>query len=126
MRMRRTPHTERENGRDIMQLRFLGRGGSQVNDCPTLYATDQGSYVATGWRTGTSETIEIPHLLMGFAEPHTFIGTALTETGRGTFTLSGRPITDDKTLSRLDLADDEAAIEVPKSKRTFYGASTAG
>lgn len=42
----------------------------------------------------------------------------------GTFTLTGRPITDDETLAQLDLADDETAIEVPKLERTFYGAAS--
>lgn len=120
---------DRRTGGRLRASRACGRADgipSGPRGCARRYATDQGSYVATGWRSSTSETIEIPHLSTGFAEPRTFIGTALTDTGRGTFTLSGRPITDDKTLSQLDLADDEAAIEVPKSKRTFYGASTAG
>jgi len=106
-----------------MRLTFLGKGGSGTNDCPTLYATDQESFLVQGWRTGTPEKIEIPHLLTGFAEPRTYIGTTLTDTGRGTFLLSGRPITDADTLSQLKLSDDETAIEVPKLERTFYGAT---
>lgn len=47
----------------------------------------------------------------------------MTDTGRGTFTLSGRPITDAETLGQLTLAADETAIEVPKLERTFYGAA---
>lgn len=104
-----------------MPLKFLGRGGSGNNDCPTLYATDHG-YLAQGWRTGAPETIEIPHLLLGFLEPDTYLGTTLTDTGRGTFLLNGRPVTDDETLNQLKLAEDETAIEVPKRGRTFYGA----
>ncbi|WP_245548176.1 hypothetical protein [Nocardia pneumoniae] len=116
--------TDGEAGRRLT-LRFLGRGGSTVGECPALYATDEGSYVAQGWATGQSGTVEIPHLLLGFLEPDTFIGATLTDTGRGTFTLTGRPITDAETMSQLDLADDETAIEVPMLERTFYGASTA-
>lgn len=104
-----------------MPLKFLGKGGSDDGACPTLYATDLG-YLAQGWRTGHPGTIEIPHLLLGFAEPDTFIGATLTDTGRGTFLVTGRPITDHETLSQLDLAANETAIEVPKAERTFYGA----
>lgn len=105
-----------------MPLTFLGKGGSDDGGCPTLYATDQGSYLAQGWKTGQPETIEIPHLLLGFVEPDTFIGASLVDTGRGTFTLTGTPITDYETLSQLELAVNETAIEVPKAERKFYGA----
>ncbi|MGQ4618424.1 hypothetical protein [Nocardia sp. R7R-8] len=105
-----------------MRLQFLGKGGSDVGGCPTLYATDQGSYLVQGWQTGSPESIEIPHLLTGFAEADTFIGATLTDTGRGTFTLIGRPIVEPETLALLDLAHNETAIEVPKIRRTFYGA----
>jgi hypothetical protein len=64
-------------------------------------------------------------LLLGFAEPDTLVGATMTDTGRGTFTISGRPITDDETLAQLVLADDEMAIEVPKRERKFYGAAAA-
>ncbi|WP_067829922.1 hypothetical protein [Nocardia inohanensis] len=46
-----------------------------------------------------------------------------TDTGRGTFTLTGQPVTDEATLSQLDIAEDETAIVVPKRERTFYGAT---
>lgn len=108
-----------------MRIRFLGKGGSGGGHCPTLYATDHDSYLVQGWQTDTVGTIEIPHLLTGFAEPDTFIGATLSDTGRGTFLISGRPITDTATLSQLDLADDETAIEVPKRERSFYGAVAA-
>ncbi|MGY1947451.1 hypothetical protein [Nocardia asiatica] len=110
-------------GETKMRLRFLGKGGSEANGCPSLYATDQASYLVQGWKTDTPGKIEIPHLLTGFAEADTFLGTTMTDTGRGTFTLAGRPVTDDETLSQLDLATDETAIEVPKLGRTFYGAA---
>ena len=104
-----------------MRLRFLGKGGSDGNGCPTLYATDQDTYLVQGWETREPETVEIPHLLTGFAVPDTFIGAALVDTGRGTFTVTGRPINDRETLGKLELAEYETAIEVPKRERTFYG-----
>ncbi|SNY88080.1 hypothetical protein SAMN04244553_5042 [Nocardia amikacinitolerans] len=108
-----------------MRLQFLGKGGSGQGQCPTLYATDQGSYLVQGWRTDSPGSVEIPHLLLGFAEPDTFVGATMTDTGRGTFILSGRPVADAETLTQLVLADDETAIEVPKREREFYGATAA-
>ncbi|WP_431956025.1 hypothetical protein [Nocardia lijiangensis] len=105
-----------------MRLKFLGKGGSGDGDCPTLYATDQNSYLVQGWKTGQPEMVEIPHLLLGFAEPNTYIGAPMADTGRGTFTLAGRPVTEPESVAQLTLADDETAIEVPKLERTFYGA----
>lgn len=109
-----------------MNLRFLGKGGSDKTGCPSLYATDQGSYLVQGWQTGEPETVEIPHLLTGFAEPDTFIGATMTDTGRGTFRLNGRPITDRATLSKLVLEDNETAIEVPRAERKYYGGTSLG
>ncbi|WP_433655649.1 hypothetical protein ACQPW1_32510 [Nocardia sp. CA-128927] len=105
----------------IMRLQFLGKGGSGKDDCPTLYATDQESYLIQGWRTNEPEVVEIPHLLLGFAEKDTFIGVPLADTGRGTFTLAGRPVIDSDTLDQLTMEEYETAIEVPKSERAYYG-----
>lgn len=108
-----------------MPLRFLGKGGSTNNGCPTLLTNDPGRYVVQGWKTDRADTVELPHLLLGFLEPDTFIGATLTDTGRGTFRLTGRPVTEPELLAQLDIADDETAIEVPKLERTFYGAASA-
>ncbi|MEV2219064.1 hypothetical protein AB0E01_04210 [Nocardia vinacea] len=108
-----------------MLLHFLGKGGSGTNDCPTLYATDQGSYAIIGWVTDRPETVEIPHLLLGFLEPDTFIDATMTDSGRGTFLVSGSPITDRATLGQMTMETYETAIEVPKAERTFYGATAS-
>lgn len=104
-----------------LRLRFLGMGGSGKTNCPTLYATDRGTYVVQGWETGVPGTVEIPHLILGYLEDKTFIGTTLTDTGRGTFTLSGRPITDAETLDQLTFDANETAIEVPLKERSYFG-----
>jgi hypothetical protein len=57
--------------------------------------------------------------------PDTFIGATLTDTGRGTFLVTGRPITDRETLGQMTMETYETAIEVPKAERTFYGATTS-
>lgn len=121
-----TNRPRRAAGDISARLKFLGKGGSHQNGCPTLYATDRNTYAVQGWITDRSGTIEIPHLLLGFAEPDTFIGAALTDTGRGTFEITGEPITDAETLAHMAMPAHEAGIEVPKLERTFYGAVTAG
>lgn len=60
--------------------------------------------------------IEIPHMLLGFLEYGTYLGTPLTDTGRGTFTLSGSPVTDLEALQQMNLPGHETAIEVPIGK----------
>lgn len=108
-----------------MKLLFLGSGGSNTNGCPSLYETDRGSFLVQGWTTGTADTVEIPHLLTGFAPPRTYLGAPLVDSGRGTFVISGRPVTESDMLDQLDLAADEAVIEVPLRKREFYGHAAA-
>ncbi|ATL72095.1 hypothetical protein CRH09_25240 [Nocardia terpenica] len=107
-----------------MRLHFLGKGGTQGGGCPSLYVTDRSTYVIQGWKTDTPGTIEIPHLLLGFALPDTFVGAALTDTGRGTFALSGTPVTDPEALAQMDIYSDETCVEVPQCGRTFYGNAT--
>ncbi|MFI6869028.1 hypothetical protein [Nocardia sp. NPDC050406] len=109
-----------------MRLHFLGKGGTTGGGCPSLYATDGETYVVQGWRTDTPDQVEIPHLLTGFALADTFIGATMTDTGRGTFTLTGTPVTDRETRAQMDIYPDETCVEVPKLGRTFYGATRAG
>ena len=62
-----------------MRLRFLG-STSDVKRCPTLYATDRGTYVVQGWTVTDPEAlgdlrdvlegesfVEIPKELLRFA-----------------------------------------------------------
>ncbi|MGW4770255.1 hypothetical protein ACWEO2_19685 [Nocardia sp. NPDC004278] len=107
-----------------MRLTFLGKGGSNKDGCPSLFATDQDTYVVLGWRTDRPETVEIPHLLTGYLQPRTYIGATLTDTGRGTFTVSGAPLTDSDTLDQLTMETYETAIEVPRKERTYFGTPT--
>ncbi|MGN2640049.1 hypothetical protein ACTD5D_28560 [Nocardia takedensis] len=106
-----------------MALRFLGRGGSEASGCPSIYETDEGSFLVQGWVTGRPDVVEIPHLLTGFVPDDAFLGATLTDTGRGTFSINGRPVVDAETLGQLELAEDEAAVEVEKKVRTYFGAA---
>ncbi|MFE2958092.1 hypothetical protein [Nocardia tengchongensis] len=107
------------------QLRLLGKNGSPGNTCPSLYDTEDG-FVTQGWRTDSLGTVEIPHVLLGYADPGSFIGSPLLDTGRGTFLVSGVPVTDPDMLAQMEIAPNEAAVEVPKMERTFYGEAVTG
>jgi len=48
-----------------MRLRFLG-SDSHEGECPTLYATDRGTYVVQGWTVTDPEALgDLRHVLKG-------------------------------------------------------------
>jgi hypothetical protein len=109
-----------------MQLTFLGKA-TQGGGSPTLYATDRGTYVVQGWKVaGVGDSVEIPQRLLAYLEPGTYLGALLTDTGRGSFTLSGRPVTDALALSQMDIPGHESAVEVPIEKEVWFGGVAAG
>ncbi len=95
-----------------MRLRFLGKS-TNGGRSPTLYASDKGTYVVQGWRTDRNNQIAIPHRLLEFLEPGTCLGTILHDSGHGTFTLAGEPVTDSEALEQMELPAHEASVEVP-------------
>jgi len=100
-----------------MRLRFLGKA-TQGGGSPTLFATDRASYVVQGWKvTGASESVEIPHRLLSHLEPGTCLGVLLADTGKGSFTLSGRPVTDSEALSYMDIPGRQPGV-APAMART--------
>ncbi|MQY19348.1 hypothetical protein NRB20_24330 [Nocardia sp. RB20] len=107
-----------------MRLKFLGKN-TTGQQSPTLYASDEGTYVSQGWRTDVPNQIEIPHRLLQFLEPGTCLGTLLTDTGHGTFTLSGRPVVDAETLAQMDIPAHELAVEVPVGQEIRPDASAS-
>jgi len=94
-----------------MLIRRLG-GDSRPGQSPTLYATDRESYLVQGWRTDTDH-IEIPHGLLRWLEPGTCLGSILTDSGHGTFTIGGWPIADQDILAEMKIPAHESAVEVP-------------
>ncbi len=69
------------------------REHSNKDECPQLFAADSG-YVVVAWKTDRTEIVEIPHALLGFLEKNTYLDVHLSDTGRGTFALTGKPVTD--------------------------------
>jgi hypothetical protein len=50
----------------------------------------------------------------------------LIDTGRGSFTSTGRLVTDPQALSQMDVPGHETCIEVPKEKEVWFGGVAAG
>lgn len=109
-----------------MRLTFLGKE-TQGGGSPTLFATDRNTYVVQGWRVKEhDQIIEIPQRLLAHLEPHTYLGTHLEDTGRGTFTLAGTAVDDASALSQMDIPHHESCVEVPKAKEVWFGETSAG
>lgn len=110
----------------IMRLRFLGKV-TQGGGSPTLYVTDQNTYVVQGWKVeGCDDSVEIPYRLLTHAEPGTYLGALMADTGRGSFILSGQPVTDVEALSQMDIPGHETCIEIPKQKEAWFGGVATG
>lgn len=116
-----------------MELRFLGTettGGQS----PTLYATDQGSYVVQGWIVTDADVLAMFDLAEDetLVEVYARLMTHLTEDGlngevihevypivhvrkNGRYILQGKRVGDTKALAQMSLPDHETAIEIPKN-----------
>jgi hypothetical protein len=121
-----------------MELRFLGKettGGQS----PTLYATDQGSYVVQGWIVTDADVLAMFDLAEDetLVEVYAQLMTHLAKDGlrgevihdldhfdpapivhvreNGRYILRGKRVTDTQALARMSIPDHETAIEIPKS-----------
>jgi hypothetical protein len=120
-----------------MRLRFLGKN-STPGDSPTLYASDQESYVIQGWKVFANDLlmqldvpegqtiIEVPtelfeHLAkdgQASGEIRKFTAPIMLVTEQGTCVLQGPEMHDAEALSQMRMPDYETCIEVPKSSIT--------
>jgi hypothetical protein len=98
-----------------MKLERLG-GDSTNGQSPTLFRSDRDTYVVQGWRTDRHDTIEIPHRLLRHLRPGTCLGARLHDSGHGTFTVTGEPVTDTEALGQIRPPAHETAVEVPIGK----------
>lgn len=116
-----------------MELRFLGTettGGQS----PTLYATDQDSYVVQGrivtdadilamFNLTKDETlVEVYARLMVHLAKDGLGGKVTCEVSpvvhvrdNGRYILRGKRVTDTRTLGQMNIPDCETAIEIPKN-----------
>lgn len=120
-----------------MKLRFLGKN-STPGDSPTLYATDQDSYVVQGWKILAQDllmkldipegqtAVEVPtelfeHLTKdglpsGVIKRYESPIMILTE--QGTCIIQGPKMHDEEALSHMRMPDYETCVEVPRSSLT--------
>ncbi|MBT3160585.1 hypothetical protein KQH42_27805 [Streptomyces sp. CHA1] len=120
-----------------MQLRFLGKN-STPGDSPTLYATDQDSYVIQGWKVYANDllvqldvpegqtVIEVPTELFEHLKKDGQLSGEIAQfndpikivTEGGTCILQGPEMHDAEALEQMRMPDYETCIEVPKSSIT--------
>ncbi|MFE0420899.1 hypothetical protein [Streptomyces sp. NPDC058953] len=120
-----------------MKLRFLGKN-STPGDSPTLYASDQDSYVVQGWKVYANDllmrlevpeghtVVEVPtelfeHLTkdgLPSGEIKVFAAPIMFLTEQGTCIVQGPQMHDAEALSQMRMPDYETCVEVSKSSIT--------
>ncbi|MVO87461.1 hypothetical protein GPA10_22520 [Streptomyces sp. p1417] len=120
-----------------MRLRFLGKDSKQ-GDCPTLYATDRGTYLVQGWKIFANDllmqltiaegetVVEVPTELFKHLEKDGLpsgefrrLGDPLMVlTPEGTYVVQGREVTDPEALEQMTIPDYETVVEVPRAAIT--------
>ncbi len=116
-----------------MKLRFLGKE-STPDESPTLYATDQDSYVVQGWVftdavllaehtvPGDETLVEVPPALLGYlasdglgGEVTNLVAPIVDVTPNGNYLIQGKRVTDAETLGQMSIPDHETCVHVTKS-----------
>ncbi|MFI9616771.1 hypothetical protein ACIHCM_34695 [Streptomyces sp. NPDC052023] len=128
-----------------MKLRFLGTN-STSGDCPTLYATDQDSYIVQGWQLFANEllmqldvpegdtAVEVPtelfqHLIkdgLPAGDIKRVQAPIMILTPQGTCVVQGKTVTDAGALSQMSIPHYETCVEVPKPAITALWEETRG
>ncbi len=116
-----------------MKLRFLGKDSTPTNS-PTLYATDQGSYLVQGWiitdraalaRLAVPEdetVVEVPAALLEHlsldgldGQVINIVSPIVAVTPCGHYIIQGKQVTDTEALSQMSIPDHETCVHVEKS-----------
>ena len=121
------------DGRRTVKLRFLGKD-STPDDSPTLYATDQDSYVIQGWivtdatilaRLAVSDdetVVEVPTALLDHlaldglhCEVTHVVAPIAGVTPGGNYIIQGKRVTDAEALSQMSIPGHETCVHITKS-----------
>ncbi|WP_216916947.1 hypothetical protein [Nocardia noduli] len=96
-----------------MALRLLG-GPTNNTGSPRLWEDpERGVYLTQGYIVpGTPGQVEIPHMLLKFVRPGTYLGAELRDTGTGSFIVAGATPAPE-VLAQMQIPDHETAVEVP-------------
>jgi hypothetical protein len=116
-----------------VKLRFLDKDSTPTNS-PTLYATDQDSYVVQGWivtdratvaglAVGDGETlVEVPAALLEYlaldgldGQVVNMVPPLVAVTPGGHYIIQGRQVTDTGVLSQMIIPEYETCVHVEKS-----------
>ncbi|HEY3894343.1 MAG TPA: hypothetical protein VGL88_03135 [Pseudonocardiaceae bacterium] len=116
-----------------MKLKFLGKD-STPDDSPTLYATDQNSYVVQGWIVTDAATlarltipddetiVEVPAALLDHLALDGLAGTVTSVsppivgvTPDGNYIIQGKRVTEAEALSQMNIPDHETCVQIMKS-----------
>jgi hypothetical protein len=116
-----------------MKLRFLGKDSTPTNS-PTLYASDQETYVVQGWIVtdpalldrldlpDDETVVEVPPGLMRSLAADGLTGDVgvpaapiVHVTHAGTYIVRGRRVHDSEALAHMTIPDHETCVEVSKS-----------
>lgn len=121
------------DGSRAVKLRLLGKDSTPTNS-PTLYATDQDSYVVQGWivteratvarlAVGEDEAlVEVPAALLEYlamdgldGQVVNMVAPIVAVTPGGHYIMQGRQVTDTEALSQMRIPDYETCVQVEKS-----------
>jgi hypothetical protein len=117
----------------IMEIRFLGKETEHLNS-PTLYATDQATYLIQGWKVTDPEILaklDVPegetvveiyaHLMAHLAEDG-LSGVVTSWTPpivhvkeNGNLVIQGKRATDPKVLAEMKIPGHEDVVEIDKA-----------
>lgn len=116
-----------------MQIRFLGKE-TDHGDSPTLYATDQASYLVQGWKVSDPEILArlearegetvvevyarlLSHLvkdgLSGVVT--TWVAPIVYARDNWNLVIQGRRVTDRQVLAQMTIPDHEEVVEVTRT-----------
>lgn len=116
-----------------MKLRFLGKDSTPTNS-PTLYATDQDSYVVQGWivtdatlltRLAIPEgqtVLEVPPALLSHlavdgvqGQVTNLVPPIVSITTAGNYIIQGRQVTETEVLAQMSIPVHETCVHVTRS-----------
>jgi hypothetical protein len=116
-----------------MEIRFLGKETDQ-GDSPTLYATDQGTYLIQGWKVTDPEslaTLTVPESET-VVEIYARLMTHLAKDGlsgvvtswippivhvkeSGNLVIQGKRVTEPEALAEMNIPSHEDVVEISKA-----------
>ncbi|MGH3602200.1 MAG: hypothetical protein ACRDQH_18300 [Pseudonocardiaceae bacterium] len=116
-----------------MKLKFLGKDSTPTNS-PTLYATDQDSYMVQGWIVTNAATldrltvpddetiVEVPAALLDHlafdgldGAVTNVVAPIVGVTPGGNYIIQGKQVTDTEALSQMSIPGHETCVQVKQS-----------